>query len=160
METASFIFLPDTSPLFTRSRTFLVFVRHSREKAQWVAGEQNFFSRGKASADKFRPILTASWMASVPWKEGLFWGSWLQHCCIKSVSSSKPGVSGPDGGSSVSGGRICLSHTASRTNDVWDTTRVGVCVRREGIQSMTATPSWKGVGSVGDVRREWGSLSR
>ena len=74
METAAFIFLPDTSPLFTRSRAFLVFIRHSREKEEWVAGEQNFFSGGK-------PLLTNSGLSRLP-------AGWPAHLGRKASSGA------------------------------------------------------------------------
>lgn len=53
-----------TSPFFTRSRTFWVFGRHSGEKAEWVAGEQNFFSSEKPLlTDPGLPQLPAKWSA-------------------------------------------------------------------------------------------------
>lgn len=83
---------------------------------------------GKALADRLRlrPNPAASLVASSPWKECLCLGSWLQQSCINSNSPSRPGVPGPGSGSSVSGGRTCLLHTASCTSDVWFTAEVGV----------------------------------
>lgn len=117
-----------------------------------------------ASASSF-----TRWKASLvfsrhSWKEGLSLGSWLQQSCINSISPSKAGVSGPGWGSSVNGGRVCLSHTASCASDVWATTGMGVgSVKRKhsGMKGHLLHPG-EGQQSVlqWEVRREEGSLSR
>jgi hypothetical protein len=85
-----------------------------------LCSDRNFFTLETATS-----ILSSTreqaLLILISLKLGLSWGSWLQQCCINFFNSSKPGVSGLDGGTSSNEGRFCLSHTASQTIDVWIT---------------------------------------
>lgn len=96
-------------------------------------------------------------MAIPPWKDGLSLGSEFQQRFINAVSTSKPGVSGLFGGSSVSGGRLPLSHTAARTSEVLSTTGVGESDnKRESLNEGTSILSWTEAGSGIQGRGEVG----
>lgn len=72
VKTASFIFVPFTSLFSTRPKTSSIFGLHSGEKAECVAGEQNFLPR---DAPCRQIQLQAKWPAHLgkkvcPWAHG------------------------------------------------------------------------------------------
>jgi hypothetical protein len=145
----------------TREQALLILISERQQSDLWVSRSSSPWE--KAPANRLKPTPTASEMASSPLKLGLSWGSWLQQCCINFFNSSKPGVSGLDGGTSSNEGRFCLSHTASQTIDVWITTGVGWGgdkKRDQGIRGyLLYYGQEQGVCPRGEVRRKrrtWG----